>query len=79
MLEHWNITGRLHKVDVPTLVIRGEFDSMTEVCSNEIVKNVRKAWPLVTIPRSGHLKMIDEANLFIEAVNKFLVTVEDKK
>lgn len=50
---------------------------MTEECSNVAVNNIRKAWPLVTIPRSGHMKMIDEANLFIESVSKFLVTVEN--
>jgi hypothetical protein len=26
---------------------------MTEECSNVAVNNIRKAWPLVTIPRSG--------------------------
>ena len=53
VLEFWNITDRLHLVDVPTLVVRGEFDSMTEECSMVAVNNIRKAFPLVTIPRAG--------------------------
>jgi L-proline amide hydrolase len=30
VLEHWSILDRLHLVDVPTLVMVGEYDTMTE-------------------------------------------------
>ena len=42
---------RLGLINKPTLVMRGEFDTMTEECSMLLVNNIPTARPLVTIPR----------------------------
>ena len=48
------VCTRLARPDqVPTLVVRGEFDTMTEAVHQEIVDAIPHAHPLVTIPRAG--------------------------
>jgi len=76
VLEKWSITDQLHRITVPTIVLAGQFDTMTEECSLEIVKNIPYAWPLVTIPRASHCKLIDEPHACAEVIVKFLSTVD---
>ena len=38
----------------------GEFDTMSEECHQLVVDSIPAAWPLVTIPRAAHCKLIDE-------------------
>jgi hypothetical protein len=55
---------------VPALVLVGEFDTMTDECSQArpapatarpcLADNLPAAWPLVTIPRAAHCKLTDE-------------------
>lgn len=56
--------------------MRGEFDTMTEECSQIIVDHITTAWPLVCIPRAGHCKTIDEPHECIREITRFLNTVE---
>ncbi len=56
--------------------MRGEFDTMTEECSQIIVDNIPSAFPLVCIPRAGHCKTIDEPHEVVREIVKFLNTVE---
>ena len=76
VLGEWDIRDRLHQVEVPTLVLMGEFDTMSEECHMQCVDGIRHAWPLVTIPRAAHCKLIDEAQLCSEQVARFLDQVE---
>jgi L-proline amide hydrolase len=76
VLENWSINDRLHLVQVPTLVMAGEYDTMTEECSNAIVERVSTAWPLVKIPRAGHCKLMDEPFYCLDVMKKFLNTIE---
>ena len=75
-LEHWTIVERNATISVPTMVMMGECDTMTEECSQQVVDSIPTAVPLVTIPRAGHCKLIDEPQLCNEAMLKFLHTVE---
>eukprot|EP01034_Spumella_vulgaris_P021830 gene21830-27900_t len=79
VLENWSILDRLHLVDAPTLVVMGEFDSMTEECSQAIVNNIRNAWPLVTIARAGHCKLLDEPKVVVAEITKFLDATEQAR
>lgn len=78
VLEFWKITDRLVEVEVPALVLMGEYDTMTEECSMEVVKNIRNCFPLVTIPRAAHCKTLDEPQLCVEEVLKFIENVEKR-
>jgi len=41
------------------------------------VDSIPMAWPLVTIPRAAHCKLLDEPQLCVEAIARFLLTVEE--
>lgn len=75
-LESWTITDRLHLVSVPTVVLAGEFDTMTIECSKAVVDNIPTAWPLIVIPRASHCKLLEEPRVCIAEMAKFLHTVE---
>jgi proline iminopeptidase len=76
VLEHWTITERNSTIRVPTLVLAGEHDTMSQECQQLVVDSIPTAWPLVTIPRAAHCKLLDEPNLVCSAVAKFLYTCE---
>ena len=77
MREHWSITERNRAaIDAPTLVLMGEFDTMSEECHQLVVDSIATSWPLMTIPRAAHCKLIDEPQLCCEAMLKFLTTVD---
>lgn len=76
VLENWSVLDRLKNVNVPAVVILGEFDTMSEECGQVIVDNIPTCWPLVIIPRAGHCKLCDEPQLVVQSIEKFLNTSE---
>lgn len=72
VLKDWSITSRLSMVQVPALVLVGEFDTMTDECSMLVVDNIPYARPLVKIPHAGHCKIIDEPQMCVDAISTFL-------
>jgi proline-specific peptidase len=79
VLETWNINDRLSQINVPTIVMAGQYDTMTEECSYAIVNRIPTCWPLVMIPRAGHCKLMDEPHLCLDVMKKFLNTVESAR
>ena len=78
VLANWNVTGKLPLIEAETLVTRGEFDTMTAECSQTIIDQLKYGRELVTIPRSGHIQMIDENEVYVAEVLKFIRSVEAK-
>lgn len=76
VLLGWSIVDRLHLVRCPALVLVGEFDTMTVECSQQIVDHLPHCWPLVVIPRASHCKLMEEPQLCIDQMVKFLDSVE---
>lgn len=76
VLENWSILDRLHLIEVPTIVLVGEFDTMSIECSQVIVDTIKFAFPLVMIPRAAHCKLCDEPELCIKHLAKFLHTCQ---
>jgi len=74
VLENWTITSRLHLVKAPTLVLVGEYDTMTTECSQLIVDNISTAVPLVEIKRASHCKLLEEPHACIQSTLAFLTT-----
>ena len=70
--QEWKITDRLAAVECPTLVLVGEFDTMTVECSMAIVSAIPQCRPLVVIPRASHVKLLDEPHACVEQVTLFL-------
>lgn len=76
VLKDWSITERLKNITVPSVVFVGEFDTMTDECSQLIVDNIKHCHKLVTIPRASHCKLIDEPEACVEEVYKFVGATE---
>ena len=45
----------------------------------EIVNAIPKCWPLITIPRAAHCKLLDEPNVVCDVIIKFVDTTENAK
>ena len=76
VLEQWNITPQLGNVNVPAIVLRGEYDTMSVRCCMAIVEAIPKCQPLVTIPKAAHCKLLDEPNAVCDVIVKFCDGVE---
>jgi L-proline amide hydrolase len=76
VLMDWSVTSRLHRVTVPAIVLVGQFDTMSIECSQALVDAIPAAWPLVTIPRAAHCKLLDEPHLCIAHLARFLSSIE---
>ena len=76
VLKGWSVRERNATIAVPTLVIAGEYDTMSAECHQLVVDSIPTAWPLVTIPRAAHCKLLDEPQLVCAAAAKFLHTCE---
>ena len=75
VLGDFNVTGRLHEIEVPVLLTHGVYDTMRP----SIVKTMEKELKYserVLFPHSGHVSMIDDAELMNDVVNGFVQRVE---
>ena len=73
MLADWDISDKLKGVHIPTLVLRGQYDTMSKRCSQKIVDSMPQGVAkMVEIPRAAHCKLIDEPELCVEETCKFL-------
>ena len=76
VLADWSITSRLSQVLVPAIVLVGEFDTMSPECSQAVASGIPAGWPLVTIPRAAHCKLLDEPQLCADHLARFLASTE---
>ncbi|THH21426.1 hypothetical protein EW146_g152 [Bondarzewia mesenterica] len=72
ILEYdWDVTDRIHLIRVPTLIINGEYDYMTdEVCAPFFWKIDRVKW--VKFALSSHMPQWEERERYMEVVDGFL-------
>jgi len=76
VLKGWRIVERNASIRVPTLVLAGEYDTMSIECHQQVVDSIPTAWPLMVIPRAAHVKEMDEPHLVVAAVAKFVNACE---
>ena len=70
-LKNWDITDRLPEIDVPTLLISGEFDEATPKVVKEIADRIPGAeW--VLFEGASHSTHIEEPGRFVSAAEGFL-------
>ena len=76
-LLDWDITDRLPGIDVPTLLISGEFDEATPYIVEQIHSRIPGArWELVA--GTSHLTHVEEPEIWVELVGGFLDGVDAK-
>jgi 3-oxoadipate enol-lactonase len=74
-LPSHDVRGRLHEIDVPTLVMVGEHDAETPPSYSEhLAGNIRGA-RLTVIPGAGHLSNVERPDAFDVTLLGFLTTL----
>ena len=74
-LKTWDITGRLHEISTPTLLVSGRYDEATPLIVGEIHERVPGSeW--VIFEDSSHMPHVEEAEAFLDTVESFLRTID---
>lgn len=74
-LKGWDTRDRLHKIDVPTLVIRGAYDMCTAPVAAELVNGIKGAREVV-FEASSHTPALEESDRYVAVVGAFLKEVD---
>lgn len=70
-LRYFDITHKLHKIRVPTLVTGGKYDEVTPKVAKNIHDHI-KGSEMVIFERSSHMAFWEEPTRYIEKVGAFL-------
>ena len=65
------LTNRLHRINVPTLVIWGENDGLVTPDYGKAFCAMIPRAEMVVIPRAGHSPQVEQPDIFIECVTTF--------
>jgi len=74
-MKDWTIEDRLNRIQAPTLVISGYYDEATPLVVKPYVDNIPGSeW--VLFKQSSHMPHVEERDLCMQTVSKFLSDVE---
>ena len=71
-LLDWNVESKLHKIDVPTLILSGALDESTPEI-NELMNKEIKNSKWVLFKKSHHIGYAEEPDLVIETIREFIL------
>jgi L-proline amide hydrolase len=74
-LKTWDITDRLHEINVPTLLLSGRYDEATPI----IVETIHRSTPgseWIIFENSSHMPHVEETDLYLQVLDGFLARVE---
>lgn len=74
-LRDWDITGRLAEIRVPTLVLCGRDDEATPALAETIQRGIPGS-ELTIFEHSAHFPHIEETELYLQVLDRFLSRVE---
>jgi L-proline amide hydrolase len=75
-LKDWDITERLHEIDVPTLLLSGRYDEATPLIVGTIHERIANSqW--IVFEESSHMPHVEEPVEFNAAVRSFLSAIDD--
>lgn len=70
-LKHWDVTGQLHRINVPTLVTSGWHDEATPLIARTVHEGIRDSeW--VLFEDSSHMAHVEEAEQYMKVLDRFL-------
>jgi proline iminopeptidase len=70
-LGHFDLTSKMSRLRMPTLVIHGDVDPLPVESASQWAKTVPGA-RLLILPNSGHAPFVEQPDLFFHAVDQFL-------
>jgi L-proline amide hydrolase len=74
-LKTWDITDRLHEINVPTLLLSGRYDEATP----SIVETIHRSIPgseWIMFENSSHMPHVEETDLYVQVLDRFLMHIE---
>jgi pimeloyl-ACP methyl ester carboxylesterase len=72
LMERPDSTPDLARINVPTLIVAGEHDTLTPVADSEAMQRAIARSRLVVIPDAGHLSNVEQPDAFSRALADFL-------
>ena len=66
------ITSELHKIKVPTLILWGDHDFLTDKDKADIMHENIDNSELKIVPRSGHMSPVEEPDIVNSMISDFL-------
>lgn len=76
-IRHWDVTSKLGKIRVPTLVTAGKYDEVSPKEARSIHNGIKSS-RLVIFQKSAHLTMWEERDKYMTVVRNFLSSVTRK-
>jgi proline-specific peptidase len=74
-LKDWDVTSRLGEIRLPALVLGGRYDEATPVLTETVHRGIAGSeW--VIFENSAHLPHVEETELYLRVLNRFLSRVE---
>ncbi len=73
-LPHYDLRARLAEIRVPTLVIVGRHDWITPLAAAEEIAAAIPGAQLVIFEHSGHSPQVEESDLYLQTVRRFLAS-----
>ncbi len=74
-LKEWDITDRLGDIRMPTLILSGRYDEATPAIAETLQRGIPGSeW--VLFENSGHFPQLEETELYLRVLNRFLEQVE---
>ena len=70
-LEGFDLTPAMRKLNIPTLIIYGDHDLLTDATARETASALAGS-RVIRIPNCGHSQFADQPVAFLEAVTTFL-------
>ncbi|KAL6886741.1 proline-specific peptidase [Trichoderma evansii] len=72
-LKDYSAVGRLHMVNVPTLIINGEFDETTDSANMPFFMEIPKVkW--VTVANASHMPWLEDPDRYFDVLANFLLS-----
>jgi proline-specific peptidase len=74
-LRGWDVSDRLHEIDIPTLVVRGGHDMCTEKIAATLLNGIRGAREVV-LEHSSHTPVLEETDAYLASISEFMREAE---
>jgi proline iminopeptidase len=76
-LRGWDVSNRLHEIDVSTLVVRGRYDMCTDRIARTLIDGIEGAREVV-LEHSSHTPVLEETEAYLATVSEFIRQAESK-
>jgi proline iminopeptidase len=77
-LKDWNRIANMHEIEVPTLVLCGQYDELTAACALRM-HNALPDSEITVLPNASHMAMYEVPEAYLGRVRKFLDKQRRKK